>query len=265
MNKEKLNEVFQEAIKLALKKNSDYAGTIDNIGLTGAHGCAVRLVDKVARVHNLTRPGQINQVEDEDVRQTFLDMVNYAAFGVMLLDGTWKDVDVITKTIYHPSSMGKTESILDKVKIESNDYHPINNPQGTIPYGQNFCWNCNILTITSYELQSDNKPICAECKKSHIEYEIKKEIIEFCENCKKETVNRYKTFSNDEPYCIICGKDKKEETLIDTGLLNEDGKKVFARDLTKPCLRCGLSTGNFHSLENIKNPLPICESCIEKL
>lgn len=89
MNIQALEDIFKQCIETAKKKNADYGGSLDNIAMTGAHGIAVRLVDKVARVHNLTQPNKINQVKDESVKDTFLDMVNYAAYGIMLLEGTW--------------------------------------------------------------------------------------------------------------------------------------------------------------------------------
>ena len=70
-------------------KNADYAGTIDNISLTGISGVAVRLLDKVARVHSLTTREATAQVKTESVRDTLLDIANYAIIGLMLLDGTW--------------------------------------------------------------------------------------------------------------------------------------------------------------------------------
>lgn len=90
MNIQGLEKIFAECVEIGKKKNADYGGTMDNIALTGVHGIAVRLVDKVTRAHNLSRDGVTNQVKDESLRDTFKDMINYAAYAIMLMDGTWK-------------------------------------------------------------------------------------------------------------------------------------------------------------------------------
>ena len=87
-NIEGYEKVNMEARELSLRKNHDYGGSMDNIGLCGIHGVAVRLVDKVTRAHNLTRDGVKAKV-NESVRDSFIDMINYATYAVMLLDGTW--------------------------------------------------------------------------------------------------------------------------------------------------------------------------------
>ena len=91
MNTEGLQEVFNECKNLASNKNADYGGTMDNIEMCGVHGIAVRLVDKITRAHNLSLPGkdENRKIRDESLRDTFRDIVNYGAFAVMLMDGTW--------------------------------------------------------------------------------------------------------------------------------------------------------------------------------
>jgi hypothetical protein len=69
--------------------------------LTGVHGIAVRLVDKVSRVMSLTHPSSKGQkVKDESVKDTLEDMINYACYGIMLLDGTWEEEsgDIVATT-----------------------------------------------------------------------------------------------------------------------------------------------------------------------
>jgi len=92
MNVDGYKKVIDSAFDLAQRKGNDYGGTINNITLTGLEGISVRLLDKVARVHNLTRTGK-QQVKDESIRDTLIDMVNYAVYGVMMLDDTWEDKD----------------------------------------------------------------------------------------------------------------------------------------------------------------------------
>ena len=89
MNSEELQRIQKSCADLAARKNNDYGAKMDNIGLTGQHGISVRLVDKVSRVFSLTHPGTQQKVNDESIRDTLMDVMNYAAFGIMLLDGTW--------------------------------------------------------------------------------------------------------------------------------------------------------------------------------
>ena len=96
MNLIGLDRVHKEVQEIAKRKNNDYgSGGIDPLAVTGLDGLVTRLIDKVARLHSLTRPGVNRLVKDESIRDTLLDMVNYASYGVMLLDGTWgKDENV---------------------------------------------------------------------------------------------------------------------------------------------------------------------------
>jgi hypothetical protein len=86
---QKMQYVFEECTALAAKKNNDYSGgkKIDNIALTGTHGVGVRLMDKVCRVLSLHEVESL--VKAESLRDTALDIVNYACFLVLLLDGKW--------------------------------------------------------------------------------------------------------------------------------------------------------------------------------
>lgn len=83
-----MKKIFNEAIELAKRKNKDYTGDkIDNIALTGAGGISVRLIDKVARLYNLTHTeGKPNF---ESTRDTMVDIINYACFGIMIEEGSW--------------------------------------------------------------------------------------------------------------------------------------------------------------------------------
>lgn len=89
LNIDALKEIQERRMALAIRKSNDYSGQGDNIGLTGAHGLAVRLLDKAMRLYNLTYPGRVQQVKDESIKDTFLDVANYGDFGVSVLEGTW--------------------------------------------------------------------------------------------------------------------------------------------------------------------------------
>lgn len=74
------------ALELAILKQLDYGPT--NIALTGLPGIVVRMTDKVSRLVNLT-VNKGKQHVDETVRDTLTDLLNYAVFGLMLLDDDW--------------------------------------------------------------------------------------------------------------------------------------------------------------------------------
>ena len=90
LNEAALREIFEERLALAKRKNNDYSGTVDNIPLMGLQGIAIRLFDKVCRLHTLTVAGKTQQVKDESIRDTLLDISNYSDYGCLLLDGKWE-------------------------------------------------------------------------------------------------------------------------------------------------------------------------------
>ena len=79
-----LRKVQQEALELFMKKNRDYG---DAFAQFGPVGVLVRLGDKVNRLSSVTKRG-ITLVSMESVRDTLIDMHNYAAMAIMLLDET---------------------------------------------------------------------------------------------------------------------------------------------------------------------------------
>jgi len=79
---EQLDAIQSEARELFKKKNADYG---DSFATYGTIGVLVRLGDKIQRLQSITSKG-INLVEDEKLRDTLIDLHNYAAMGIMLLD-----------------------------------------------------------------------------------------------------------------------------------------------------------------------------------
>jgi len=75
-------EVQHEAFETFLKKNKDYG---DAFATYGPIGVIVRIGDKISRLMSVTKSG-INFVEDETIRDTLMDLHNYSAMAVMLLD-----------------------------------------------------------------------------------------------------------------------------------------------------------------------------------
>jgi hypothetical protein len=74
--------VQTEALNLFTKKNQDYG---DSFATYGPVGVIVRMGDKISRLSSITNSG-ITLVDNESVRDTLIDLHNYAAMGIMLLD-----------------------------------------------------------------------------------------------------------------------------------------------------------------------------------
>ena len=75
-------KVQDEAIELFKKKNTDYGDAFANYGPIGV---IVRMGDKISRLNSVTNNG-INMINTESIRDTLIDLHNYAAMAIMLLD-----------------------------------------------------------------------------------------------------------------------------------------------------------------------------------
>lgn len=77
-----MKQIQNEGLTLFKKKNQDYG---DAFATYGPIGVLVRMGDKISRLQSITRSG-INLVDDESLRDTLLDLHNYSAMAIMLLD-----------------------------------------------------------------------------------------------------------------------------------------------------------------------------------
>ena len=94
---QQLETVQNEAKELFRRKNADYG---DAFATYGTVGVLVRMGDKIHRLQSITSKG-INLVQDEKLRDTLLDLHNYAAMGTMLLDNK---TDVASSVISETST-----------------------------------------------------------------------------------------------------------------------------------------------------------------
>lgn len=79
-------EILNELSELYAKKNHDYGDSFHQSFLEeGLAMARIRLWDKLARFKTLTRKGG-QEVQDESIRDTLLDMANYAIMTVMELE-----------------------------------------------------------------------------------------------------------------------------------------------------------------------------------
>jgi hypothetical protein len=79
---EQMKNVQADALALFTKKNADYG---DAFAKYGPIGVLMRIEDKLQRAMSITKNG-VNLVNDEGIRDTLLDLHNYAAMALMLLD-----------------------------------------------------------------------------------------------------------------------------------------------------------------------------------
>jgi hypothetical protein len=82
--------VLDTAGNLLIKKHHDYGPK--NIALSPGgplNGLRVRMWDKIARINNLLDSGV--KPSNESLRDSFIDLLNYSAIAMMVLDGTWPE------------------------------------------------------------------------------------------------------------------------------------------------------------------------------
>ena len=79
---EQLKRVQEEGYELFSRKNSDYGDAFANHGPIGV---LVRLGDKIQRLQKISKT-KVQLVKTESLRDTLIDLHNYAAMAIMLLD-----------------------------------------------------------------------------------------------------------------------------------------------------------------------------------
>jgi hypothetical protein len=78
---EQLSEIQAQALELFKKKNADYGDAFAKFGVIGV---LMRIEDKIQRALSITKNG-VTLVEDEGLKDTLLDLHNYAAMALILL------------------------------------------------------------------------------------------------------------------------------------------------------------------------------------
>lgn len=76
-----MKKIQAEGLELFIKKNADYGNSYKQFGLIGV---LVRLQDKMNRAMNVTQNSI--QVKDETLRDTLIDLHNYAAMALMEME-----------------------------------------------------------------------------------------------------------------------------------------------------------------------------------
>ena len=150
---EQLSAVQNEARILFKRKNTDYGDAFANYGTVGI---LVRVGDKISRLQSITSKG-INLVEDEKLRDTLLDLHNYAAMGIMLLDNDTNNKDNLIAL----SKMSLDESTINEWTIQSKDSGNSYKRQAITKSNGDITQICS---CPSYKYSSDNNKTCKHIK-----------------------------------------------------------------------------------------------------
>jgi len=78
---QQMTQIQQAALALFTRKNADYGDAFAQYGVIGV---LVRLQDKINRCLSISQSG-IQLVEDERLEDTLMDLHNYAAMALMLM------------------------------------------------------------------------------------------------------------------------------------------------------------------------------------
>jgi hypothetical protein len=83
-----VRDYFHEQAVLLLRKHRDYGPSNIAAAPGGAlNGLRVRMHDKQARINHLIDSGKTP--DNESLRDSFMDLANYAVIALLVLDGKW--------------------------------------------------------------------------------------------------------------------------------------------------------------------------------
>ena len=101
--------VHTEALSLFTKKNQDYGDAFANYGPVGV---IVRMGDKINRLASVTG-SSVTLVKNETIRDTLIDLHNYAAMAIMLMDEKEKPKEKVKKydDTFIDKNMPRVESV----------------------------------------------------------------------------------------------------------------------------------------------------------
>ena len=77
-----MRDIQNKALELFAKKNADYGDAFAKFGFVGV---LMRIEDKIQRSLSITR-NSVHLVNDEGIKDTLIDLHNYAAMALMLMD-----------------------------------------------------------------------------------------------------------------------------------------------------------------------------------
>jgi hypothetical protein len=124
-------EIQSKALELFTKKNSDYGDAFAKYGVIGV---LIRIQDKIQRALSITL-NNINLVEDEGISDTMIDLHNYAAMALMLMEEGKAD-----KYDEEASNSDNDSQYINFIEMEGeeifNTYTYENSQENDIEYGE---------------------------------------------------------------------------------------------------------------------------------
>ena len=109
--------VQKEGLELFKKKNQDYGDAFANYGVIGV---LVRMGDKISRLQSITNK-QVSLINTESIRDTVIDLHNYSAMAIMLLDESNQTKENIHSCLIEPKLLSDNKfdynTLLDEKKI----------------------------------------------------------------------------------------------------------------------------------------------------
>jgi len=138
INMDRVNQMLivqKEGLELFKKKNTDYG---DSFAQFGPIGVIIRMQDKINRLANISKTN-ITLVESESLRDTLIDLHNYSAMAIMLLDEKDKHNDKeitneITNEITTTASVGHELYLEDNINKLTNENEIIHQSWGQWNY-----------------------------------------------------------------------------------------------------------------------------------
>ena len=95
MQNKKFNDLLNQIKEIHANKNHDYANNEDSLsnlklcktllGIPSWIGTIVRILDKVSRVAEFARKGEL-KVKSEGIRDTFIDLAVYSLLAIILME-----------------------------------------------------------------------------------------------------------------------------------------------------------------------------------
>ena len=81
-------DIFKECVGVLVKKQKDYGpNSVNNAPGGPLNGLRVRMHDKISRINHLIDSGV--SPENESLRDSFLDLINYATISLMVIEKNW--------------------------------------------------------------------------------------------------------------------------------------------------------------------------------
>tara|TARA_Y100000741_G_C18260143_1_gene560260 strand:- start:4150 stop:4578 length:429 start_codon:yes stop_codon:yes gene_type:complete len=126
---EQMKAVQDEGLELFTRKNKDYG---DAFAKHGTIGVLIRMSDKIDRCLSVSNSG-VNLVHDEALRDTLIDLHNYSAMAIMLMDEDDKKIPV--RNVSLPESHIKKVTVKPMEKDISYG-HELSNVSSDEHFGQ---------------------------------------------------------------------------------------------------------------------------------